>query len=87
MLPLVACGNGIAEPDEECDDGNTLDADGCSGGCELEVCGNGRLDPAELCEPPDIPSCDNRWALSPGRICLFEAISSSVPSRRIAPLG
>jgi cysteine-rich repeat protein len=74
-----ACGNGIAEPDEECDDGNTLDADGCSGGCELEVCGNGRLDPAELCEPPDTATCDNRCyprivrcgdrTLAPGEEC------------------
>jgi cysteine-rich repeat protein len=54
------CGNGLQEGAEECDDGNTLEADGCSGGCELEVCGNGRLDPAELCEPPNTPFCDAR---------------------------
>lgn len=30
------CGDGIRQPDEECDDGNLLDGDGCSSTCELE---------------------------------------------------
>ncbi|MGH7787744.1 MAG: PQQ-dependent sugar dehydrogenase [Candidatus Binatia bacterium] len=30
------CGNGLAEPPEECDDGNTTAADGCSAVCVLE---------------------------------------------------
>lgn len=30
------CGDGVAEGDEECDDGGTSDGDGCSEGCELE---------------------------------------------------
>ncbi|GIW41450.1 MAG: hypothetical protein KatS3mg076_2027 [Candidatus Binatia bacterium] len=32
----AACGNGVAEGLEECDDGNTTDGDGCSADCELE---------------------------------------------------
>jgi len=61
------CGNGVLEPPEECDDGNTLEADGCSGGCQLEVCGNGRLDPGEFCEPPNNPVCDGRCFPRAGR--------------------
>ena len=32
----VHCGNGIVEPPEECDDGNTVSGDGCSSFCTLE---------------------------------------------------
>ncbi len=32
----VGCGNGIVEPPEECDDGNTVSGDGCSSFCKLE---------------------------------------------------
>lgn len=32
----VGCGNGIVEPPEQCDDGNTVSGDGCSSFCMLE---------------------------------------------------
>ncbi len=32
----VLCGDGIVEPPEECDDGNTISGDGCSAFCTLE---------------------------------------------------
>ena len=32
----AACGDGILEEDEACDDGNAVGADGCSEGCRLE---------------------------------------------------
>ncbi|MCH2109649.1 MAG: DUF4215 domain-containing protein, partial [Polyangiaceae bacterium] len=35
--PASQCGNGKLEGDEVCDDGNTLDEDGCSSGCLREV--------------------------------------------------
>ncbi|HEY2385613.1 MAG TPA: PQQ-dependent sugar dehydrogenase [Candidatus Binatia bacterium] len=36
--PVVAtCGNGVVEGAEGCDDGNTLDGDGCSASCRLET--------------------------------------------------
>jgi TonB family protein len=31
------CGNGILEPGEQCDDGNTRDGDGCSPACMKDV--------------------------------------------------
>jgi cysteine-rich repeat protein len=45
------CGNGILDPGEQCDDGNTVPDDGCSPDCRLDVvCGNGVVDPGELCD-------------------------------------
>lgn len=35
-LDLRVCGNGTIEADEQCDDGNTLDGDGCSSICQVE---------------------------------------------------
>lgn len=33
---LAVCGNGVLEPGEECDDGHTIDGDGCSSECKVE---------------------------------------------------
>lgn len=53
-LSPILCGNGIMESAEECDDGNTLNGDGCSAQCTIEVptgfCGDGTLDPGEQCD-------------------------------------
>ncbi len=35
-----ACGNGMVQPGEECDDGNTMSGDGCTATCKLEKCGD-----------------------------------------------
>lgn len=61
-----ACGDGVVNPGEECDDGNSLAGDGCNGACNVEpffdcgdagtdcvftlVCGDGQLDPGEICD-------------------------------------
>ena len=34
----AVCGDGVIECAEECDDGNTVDGDGCSSACALETC-------------------------------------------------
>lgn len=49
---VITCGNGILEPGEECDDGNTVDGDGCSATCELEC-----IAEPEVCDGID-NNCD-----------------------------
>ncbi len=36
VCPVSACGNGIQESGEQCDDGNTISGDGCHSDCTLE---------------------------------------------------
>jgi len=38
---FVVCGNGIPEPGEACDDGNTSNTDACTNLCALAGCGDG----------------------------------------------
>jgi len=48
---LSTCGNGIVDPSEACDDGNTLSGDGCSSLCKIEcdfTCSCG--DPTKICK-------------------------------------
>jgi cysteine-rich repeat protein len=55
------CGNGIVEPGEVCDDGNTVSGDGCSADCTSdESCGNGIVDTdvGEQCDDGNNVSCD-----------------------------
>ncbi len=45
------CGNGILEPGEQCDDGNTTNGDGCNQNCLTEgICGNGVIELGEECD-------------------------------------
>lgn len=57
LIIVEACGNGILEGVEECDDGNLLDGDDCSAICEIEfslpvvgICGDGTVDSGEQCD-------------------------------------
>ncbi len=36
LCTTAACGNGVTEPGEQCDDGNVLNGDGCSATCQFE---------------------------------------------------
>jgi len=59
------CGDGVKDPGEVCDDGNTLAGDGCNGACHVEPnwtcppagactrsfkCGDGVINPGEVCD-------------------------------------
>ena len=47
----LACGDGVLDDGEACDDGNTDALDGCSSDClSDETCGNGVVDPTEQCD-------------------------------------
>ncbi|WP_437753898.1 DUF4215 domain-containing protein [Sorangium sp. So ce1389] len=53
----AVCGDGLLEPSEQCDDGNTEDGDGCTSDCQLStgtggaVCGDGLVEPpSEQCD-------------------------------------
>jgi cysteine-rich repeat protein len=54
--PPPVCGNGVVEEGEQCDDGNTVDGDGCSANCTVETpppppcCGNGIVEQGETCD-------------------------------------
>jgi cysteine-rich repeat protein len=53
-----ACGNGVVEDGEACDDGDRVDGDGCSARCLLERCGNGVLDDDEVCDDGNLDGGD-----------------------------
>ena len=42
-INVTICGDGTQTPNEECDDGNTVDGDNCSSTCLIERCGDGVL--------------------------------------------
>jgi fibro-slime domain-containing protein len=66
------CGDSIIQTGEQCDDGNSVPGDGCSGTCQLEpgwscpapgqqcakLCGNGLVDPGEQCDDGNTVSGD-----------------------------
>jgi cysteine-rich repeat protein len=50
----ATCGDGNKDVSEECDDGNTVDNDGCSAMCRLAVCGDLAVNqPSEECDEPN----------------------------------
>lgn len=51
-VAFAICGDGTRQAGENCDDGNTLDFDGCDALCQLEYCGDGTRNnaPLEACD-------------------------------------
>ena len=57
-----ACGDGVVDPGEACDDGNQIDDDGCRNDCTAPTCGDGIVDPGESCDDGnqiDADACPN----------------------------
>jgi large repetitive protein len=81
----VLCGNGVVDPGENCDDGNTVSGDGCDNQCCIERgydcksayappchCGDGKLDFGEQCDDGNSASgdgCSYRCKLEPEGTC------------------
>jgi cysteine-rich repeat protein len=54
-----ACGDGLEEGTEECDDGNTNSGDGCAADCSVEpFCGDGNPEEGEECDDGNTTSGD-----------------------------
>jgi virginiamycin B lyase len=54
-----ACGDGVVQLGEDCDDGNTVSCDGCSADCRAETgCGDGVRCGDEACDDGNTDSCD-----------------------------
>lgn len=73
----LACGNGILELGEWCDDGNVRSGDGCSAQCQLEParptrCGDGVLESPEACDDGNAGNgdgCSTDCAIEEGWAC------------------
>lgn len=60
------CGNGTADPGEQCDDGNLSDTDACTITCKVPRCGDGAVQVREQCDDGntiDTDGCTNRCTL------------------------
>lgn len=59
LVPAPVCGNSVKEGDfEDCDDGNTVNGDGCDSACFFEVCGNGVNQINEQCDDANVVDGD-----------------------------
>jgi len=74
------CGNGVLDPGEQCDDGNTGDHDGCDSSCRVEgFCGNGVVETGEECDDGNFvpgdgcdPQCNTEVGCGNGRLEIGE---------------
>jgi cysteine-rich repeat protein len=49
-ITVNACGDGVVDDGEECDDGNDDNTDGCHNDCTEGLCGDGAVDDGEQCD-------------------------------------
>jgi cysteine-rich repeat protein len=76
--PPATCGNGHVDSGEQCDDGNTMNGDGCSAGCTTEAapcCGDGHLDAGEECDDGNTSNNDGCSSA-----CQIEACPQDCPN-------
>ena len=56
---LLACGDGLVDPNEQCDDGNRASGDGCSAACTTEPCRTCSGEPSVCTPRADGASCSD----------------------------
>jgi cysteine-rich repeat protein len=56
--PPPVCGDGVVEPPEDCDDGNTVDGDACPADCNVIQCGDGKVEGGEECDDGNLADGD-----------------------------
>jgi cysteine-rich repeat protein len=94
---LAKCGNGILTSDETCDDGNTLDGDGCSKDCKTiekgwqcrvpgkpctPKCGDGIISGTETCDDGNTASGDGCSATCHLELGLQVRVAARASARR-----
>ena len=62
--------DGVIDVGEECDDGNSMNGDGCSQGCRIEPCHTCAGAPSLCSAVPDGTSCDDRMFCNGADTCL-----------------
>lgn len=67
---VAACGNRVVDPGEQCDDGNLVGGDGCSGTCSIE---SGRN---SCCAAAATPGCDD--AVCQACVCSLDSLCCAV---------
>jgi cysteine-rich repeat protein len=76
-----ACGNGILDPGEECDDGNAMNSEGCTALCRNARCGDGLLwSGIEECDDGNTfggDGCSAVCHLEPGTDTSADAVSDA----------
>jgi len=58
IIIIPQCGNGFLDIGEQCDDGNSVNGDGCNSQCHIEICGNGVVDLGEQCDDGNTNNSD-----------------------------
>lgn len=86
----AACGNGVIDPGEACDDNNTLNGDTCTSNCKTIICGNGIIDMGEECDDGNTLDYDGCSARCKKEICpqiRWQQIIPSTPYRLNSTAG
>ena len=69
VCAAAACGDGVINGAEACDDGNTTGGDGCSAACVAEACGDGTVDDGEACDDGNTTDGDGCTASCVVELC------------------
>ena len=70
----LGCGNAVVDGEEQCDDGNTVDGDGCDNDCTFSCSADADCDDANQCDGTEIcdiasHTCSGGMSLSDGTTC------------------